>query len=210
MYKRNGTPPAPHTASGAFAYQKQRTEFLPELPVNSARAVLYHLSREQLAGFSVLRWLLVLVGVTGLLSPLIGLPGGWWLTGLAALAIVVVLWLVRRIQAQCFIKFEPLPAAKIMPAALPAVAKIPVYVAGWLTVQNKARQFAGVPGFYRTFATREHALLCQVRPRRFGLLVAWPSEEEGLWYTFFKASEIGTVRARPRYFWTYGYARTGH
>ena len=68
-----------------------------------------------------------------------------------------------------------------------------MYVSGLLAVGNKVRRFGGLPGFYRTFATREHALLCQVRPRRLVGLVAWPAEEVGLWYAFFTAADIHAI-----------------
>ena len=76
------------------------------------------------------------------------------------------------------------------PWPLPPAAKLPVYVSGFLSVDTKVRRFAALPGFYRTFATREHALLCQARPRRFGGLATWPEEEEGLWYAFFYARHV--------------------
>jgi hypothetical protein len=69
-------------------------------------------------------------------------------------------------------------------------SKLPVYVSGLLAVDTKVRRFAGLPGFYRTFATREHALLCQARPRRFLGLATWPEDEEGLWYAFFYAHQV--------------------
>ena len=81
------------------------------------------------------------------------------------------------------------------PSRLPASAKIPVYVTGELSVETKQRFFAGLPGFYRTFATREHALLCQARARRFWGIAAWPPEEEGLWYAFVNPGQIEHLEA---------------
>jgi hypothetical protein len=63
-------------------------------------------------------------------------------------------------------------------------------VSGLLSVDTKVRRFAALPGFYRTFATREHALLCQARRRRFLGLATWPEDEEGLWYAFFYARQV--------------------
>jgi hypothetical protein len=87
---------------------------------------------------------------------------------------------------------DPLPPVAGAPMAwpLPPNAKLPVYVSGQLSVDTKVRRFAALPGFYRTFATREHALLCQARKRRFLGLATWPEEEEGLWYAFFYAHQV--------------------
>ena len=61
-----------------------------------------------------------------------------------------------------------------------------MYVTGGLTVEGSEQRFTFVPGFYKTFATREHALLCQVRPAaRVGVL-RWPEAEVGMWYAFFQ------------------------
>ena len=99
-------------------------------------------------------------------------------------------WAARR---QGYVQFTPLPAPPVAPKPLPPNAKLPVYISGLLAVDTKARPFAGLPGFYRTFATREHVLIGQVRARRFGV-AAWPPEEEGLWYAFFAAGHVHALR----------------
>lgn len=194
MAYRNGTPPAPQTKSGVVAYVQGRTEFLPDLPANSGLALVYQLSRQQIASFPLTRWAIVIIGACGLLWPLFGGPSGWWVTGGAVLVIGALLWMLHRAGARSFVQFTPESPPVVTPKALPANAKVPVYVTGWLSVQTKMRKFAGTPGFYRTFATREHALMCQVRGRRFALLATWPPEEEGLWYAFVEAQQIDRAR----------------
>ncbi|MCX6041318.1 MAG: hypothetical protein NTV69_09310 [Caldilinea sp.] len=83
----------------------------------------------------------------------------------------------------------PLPA----PQPLPPAHKIALYASGLLQVGQKAQRFAFLPGFYRTFATREHALLCQVRPRPIWRIARWPADEVGLWYAFWTASQLTAV-----------------
>lgn len=188
MPHRNGTPPAPHITGRAFPYHRPRTEFLPDLPAAGQRFLLYHLDRQQLLGVRLIRWLYIVLFL-GML-----LPGGWWvslLCLLAALLLGVSMWQARR---QGFVRFHESPTPPVRPQPIPPSYKIAVYVSGKLTVEYKVRLFAGLPGFYRTFATREHALLCQARARKFGVS-RWPQDEEGLWYAFFMPGAIQQVRA---------------
>jgi len=195
MLNRNGTPPAPQASSGAGVLPPARTEFLPDLPTDSWQAFLYQLSRQQLLVAPIVRWIYTGLWALAVLWPLFDLPGRWWGSAIA-LAVTFALWLViRRARRQSFVRFTAAPLPAVSPARLPPTYKAPVYVTGWLSVQAKVRQFASVPGFYRTFATREHALLCQARLRRFWGLATWPSEEEGLWYGFFDAGQIDQVSA---------------
>jgi hypothetical protein len=94
-----------------------------------------------------------------------------------------------------FVYFTPAALPSVRPNPMLPAAKIPVYVTGWLHVQNRVRHFAGLPGFYRTFATREHALFCLVRPASAPALLTWPDDEEGLWYAFFYPDQIDDVKA---------------
>ncbi len=193
MLHRNGTPPTP-ALEKAPPPVSPRTEFLPDLPIDTPRALIYHLSRQQLAGLPVIRWLYVLLCLTPLLAALL-LPMPWrWLAALAPL-LLIALWLWQwSAQRQNYVHFTPLPPPPVIPLALSPSAKLPVYVSGLLAVENKARLFAALPGFYRTFGTREHALLCQARPRRLLKLASWPAEEEGLWYAFFTAAHVHGVQ----------------
>jgi hypothetical protein len=193
MLHRNGTPPAPDAVRGRSAPSAARTEFLPDRPIDTPRALAYHLSRQQLAGFPLMRWLYGLLIVVSLLV-LLQRDLGLWSAALLVL-MLVVLWIWQRsLRSSEYVRFTPQPlpqaADQAEPWPLEPAAKLPVYVSGLLSVDTKVRRFAALPGFYRTFATREHALLCQARPRRFGGLATWPEEEEGLWYAFFYARHV--------------------
>lgn len=197
MLHRNGTPPAPDLMQGKAVPAAARTQFLPERPVDTLRALGYHLDRQRLAGVPLVRWLYGLLIVTALV--LLLRPGvGWWFAG-GVLVVLATLWgwlgVLRRRE---FVRFtrgaHAAPAGPQSPAALNPAAKLPVYVSGYLSVDTKVRPFAALPGFYRTFGTREHALLCQARPRRFGGLATWPEDEQGLWYAFFHARQIRSLQ----------------
>ena len=174
-----------------------RTEFLPDRPVDTLRALGYHLERERLAGLPVIRWLYGLLVVLTLV--LLLRPGvGWWLAG-GVVLMMGALWLwLRVLRRRDFVHFTPQANAEVSgeetPGPLKPAAKLPVYVSGFLSVDTRVRRFAALPGFYRTFATREHALMCQARPHRFGRVAAWPEEEQGLWYAFFQASQVRSLQ----------------
>lgn len=193
MLHRNGTPPAPELMRGKAVPPAARTEFLPDRPVDTPRALAYHLERHRLAGIPVVRWLYGLLIV--LMLVLLLRPGvGWWLAG-GVVLVLSALWLwLRVLRGHDFVRFTPQPHAAApgvrVPVPLRPADKLPVYVSGFLSVDTRVRRFAALPGFYRTFATREHALMCQARPRRFGSVATWPEEEQGLWYAFFQAPQV--------------------
>jgi hypothetical protein len=182
--------PAPVTPPAAAA----RTVFLPEVRPATLRLVLYALGRAELAGTRLWRW----VWAAGLLLALIWLPGwlpgGYWVSAALVLALIGLALLRVRLGRTDFVTFAEQPLPPVAPAPLPAAAKLPVYAAGRLGVEAKERRFTWLPGFYRTFATREHALLCHCTPRRVLGIGAWPEDEAGLWYAFFKPEDVRQVR----------------
>ena len=193
MSSQNGTHPAPRPAGGAFASRNQPTQFLPDLPANSWRAAFYIADRARIAGIAPLRWGYILLIGASIIWLLGRLPGSWVVALLWVMGALVLAATARFARRDHFISFTaestPLPAGAI----LPPTAKAPVYVTGVLGVEQKQRAFTMLPGFYRTFATREHALLCRVNERRLWGIVTWPEEETGLWYAFFAASQIADI-----------------
>jgi hypothetical protein len=147
-----------------------------------------------LFGFSLTRWLYALLLFAALLLSLF-LPATGRLGPLLAVISIAALWSWQRLARRAaFVRFTPQPTPPVSAWPLSPSDKLPVYVSGVLSVENKVRYFAALPGFYRTFATREHALLCQARPRRFGGIASWPEEEQGLWYAFFYAEQVCALR----------------
>lgn len=192
MSTQNGTPPAPHVATRGAA-SRQPTEFLPELPIDGWLLRGYVFGRARLFGIALVRWFyLLLIGVA-LIWALLPLPGGWPL-GSGWLALAGAGWLAMRgARRRSFISFQPQSHAA--PPALPMTPaqKMPCYITGLLNVEQKVRPFSVLPGFYRSFATREHALLCRVQARRFWSVATWPEEEVGLWYAFFTPEQIVAI-----------------
>uniref|UniRef100_A0A7C1JDQ7 Uncharacterized protein n=1 Tax=Caldilinea aerophila TaxID=133453 RepID=A0A7C1JDQ7_9CHLR len=191
MISRNGAPPAP--AAPSRIYQKP-TEFLPDVPAELWLTRLYLLERAEFLGVPLIRWLyLALVGLA-LIWAALRLPGGWVMGGVLLAIVAGLHLLLRRARSRFFTTFVPEPTPSPPAQVLAPAQKRPVYVTGMLSVERKLRAFTALPGFYRTFATREHALLCRVRPRRVWAIAAWPEEEVGLWYAFFTPQQIIAIQ----------------
>ena len=190
MPNLNGTPPALPGSPRAGPPRSSSTEFLPDLPARSWRGWFYELSRHRMSALPLSRLLIGALLLLALVWGLGKLPGGWWvaLVWLAVMSLFVAFGaFAARDQ---YITFQCHPVDLPIPAPLPPDAKVPLYATGWFSVESRERAFTNLPGFYRTFATREHALLCQLRPRRLLGLGALPDDEPGLWYAFFTPAQI--------------------
>ena len=190
MISPNGAPPAPAPPGRAPASPRQTTTFLPLPPFDTWSLRLYALTRLQALGISLRRWLNLLLLAFALLWGVLALPGGWgvsllWLSGAAMLFV-----LMHTAQRRQFTAFRPHQQPPLAPRRMSPAEKRAVYVTGALRVEQKVRTFTALPGFYRTFATREHALLCQVQARTVWSFAAWPEDEIGLWYAFFTPDHI--------------------
>jgi hypothetical protein len=152
--------------------------------------LFYALSRFELAGMRAGRvllavWLLLAaLGLTGLLPvrPL------WVGAGVALFVGQIIL--ARQWRGRDFVRFQPAPIPAVSPTRLTATEKMSVYVTGLCHVEGKYQRFAFLPGFYRTFGTGEHALLCQARDRRLASVLSWPLDEIGMWYAFISPGDI--------------------
>ncbi len=189
----NGKVEAPSTNSGASVVSTQRTVFPEAVLQESLRTSFYYLSRHTLAGISLWRWLLGGFFLLALLWGLVALPGQWWVSGLLLLCWVIILSLFLRWRRHDFTAFSPLPLPAVPMVALTAADKVGIFTTGHLTVENKAQRFTWLPGFFRTFATREHAIMCYVKQRSWFGLGQWPDQEIGLWYLFFYPHELREV-----------------
>lgn len=122
------------------------------------------------------------------------LPGGRWGSLpwlLAALALVLA---GRTGQKHAYISFREQPLPQLTAARLHPEDKVAVYATGLLTVEGKHQRFTWLPGFYRTFATREHALLCLARERHWLFFAHRPAGEPGMWYAFVAPATITRIR----------------
>jgi len=179
--------------SGASAITPQPTVFPSDRPRLSVRTLLYYASRYHLGSASFLRWLLFLLGTAAVVWATGWLPGRWWITTLCLLLCVGVLSSFHYWRRRDFVRFAATPPPTLHAKMLLPQEKIPVMVTGFFGIEKKYQRFAWLPGFYRSFATREHVLICQVRQTPWAWLGRWPEDEVGLWYIFCLPQDIRHV-----------------
>lgn len=200
----NGYHAAPPPASGGALYSAQgkpsialqQSVFPPDLQQVTLRSLLYWLGWAEMGGQRLRRWLgLVLVALCVALA-LLRVPGGLWLAIGCGVLLALVWLLPIGYRRSHFVRFVPEDGASLASAGepLPPSGKIPVHVSGTLSVGGKRRDFLWLPAFYRTFATREHALLGFCRDRRILGIGAPPEADVGLWYAFWYAHQLVSMR----------------
>lgn len=132
-------------------------------------------------------------------------PGG---VGVALVLLVMAAvlglspWLAQR---RGYVAFRPeasLPATSPLPLA-PA-DKVPVRVSGLLGVEGRERVFAELPGYYRTYASREHAILARKTPRRGRFCREQDPAVLGMWYLFITPTALLQVEPGRLYFGSRG------
>ncbi len=110
------------------------------------------------------------------------------LAGAALLALHA--WAARR----DYVLFTPETGQLIPePCALTPEDKVTVWATGRFAVENRAAFFANLQAFWRTFATREHAVMALRTRSRFFLLGQVPQEQLGMWYVFIPATALDEV-----------------
>ncbi len=161
-------------------------------------AFLYKLHRHHANGLPLSRWvifwLLLMAGLFWLgwlpTDPAWDRPGAV-LGVLAAILLIGAGFIAKR---RHYVHFRPHPEPQLTPSPLSAQEKTPVWASGRFGVQGKLRQFTWLQGYYRTFATREHAIMCLSSPTRFLLLGRLPEQDLGMWYIFIQPGDMRRVR----------------
>lgn len=150
----------------------------------------YRLRRHEIGGWPIDRVLVVGLLAIGVLAALGWIPGRWTVVGLAAallLALLVWLWWARR---RGYIEFIPAIEAPPDGAPLLPTDKVPVRASGYFEVEGRRQFFVDLQAYFRTFATREHAIMAIVHISRWGGVATWPERELGMWYIFFLPQRI--------------------
>ncbi len=153
----------------------------------------YYLDRMMLAGAPVSRWVNILLLFIGALGALGLVPGHWLTAGLCLLLLAGFFWLQRHWRSRDYVRFQETPLPQITPQALAPSDNVPIHATGYFTVESKNERFTWLQGYFRTFATREHAAICLVQPKLF-LLAQWPEKDVGMWYVFFFPRSVRNVR----------------
>ena len=188
---KHEAPPPP--ASGAFIVPPTRTTFPTEQPQPSLPTFFYQVSRYRLGGMPLLNWVRWALFCCALIWASGWLPGRWWVTGVCTALLLLSLTIQMQLRRRDFVSFQATALPTTPQSVLNPAHKLPIYATGLFSVENKYQRYTWLPGFYRTFATREHALLCQVAARKFLQVAEWPESETGLWYVFFMPSDIKQI-----------------
>jgi hypothetical protein len=146
-------------------------------------------------GWPLLLAALALIGWIGFRSGGLGVALG--LIGIAAI-LGAGPWLAQR---HGYVAFRP----EVVPPAAPAsplapADKVPVRVSGLLGVEGRERVFAELPGYYRTYASREHAVLARKTPRRGRICREDDPAVLGMWYLFITPAALQQVDPGRLYF----------
>ena len=163
--------------------------------------VAYQFRRHRVGGWALDRWAVtlawgasVLIGLQWLLRGQPVLPAWHWtilalllLTGTGL--VVLRVWAARR----SYVTFDPQPGLKAPPAApMSPEDKASVRATGAFEVQGRVRIFVGLRAYWRTYASREHAVMAIQHQTRF-LLGRSPAEDAGMWYMFISPAAIAEV-----------------
>ena len=179
---------------GAFPMPAPRTTFPEDPPLPALPTLLYNLSHYCFGGVQLVKWIYWVLLFGAALWALGLLPGHWWGMGACLLLLLAFMLTLLTLRRRDFVAFYPLPLPERTAQRLTPKQKIPVHTTGLFMVENKYRRYTWLPGFYRTFATRERALLCQVQDRNFWHMSHWPEAEIGLWYVFFMPEAVQQIR----------------
>jgi hypothetical protein len=166
------------------------TVFPADLPLAGLGPIFYGMQRFHLGGMPFSRYISALWIAIAFLAAFGALPGRWITMTLALLVWVVQITLATRLQRLNYISFTSAPLPALFESPLDTSEKLPVYATGLLSVEGRYQKYSALPGFYRTFATGEHAVLCRVQERNWLGMLSWPADETGMWYAFIYPTDI--------------------
>jgi hypothetical protein len=158
----------------------------------------YQLRHHEWAGIPLDRWAMLLLLIGAGLFAIGLLPGG--LAGVATcgvvlVALIAIVSLASRRQA---VVFEPdssdVPRDLHAPTLEP-MGKLLLRATGLFEVEGKEDRYTDLQAYFRTFPTREHAVMAIVPPSKFLGVGRWPDHQIGMWYIFFKGQEIRSIRS---------------
>ncbi len=155
--------------------------------------LIYHLERMMLAGAPAVRWIDGLILLLGVLGGFGLVPGRFLTAGVSLVLLISFIWLRRHWRIRDYVQFRESATPAVTPQPLAPSDNVPIHASGYFTVEEKSERFTWLQGYFRTFATREHAVICLVQPKRF-LLAEWPEKDVGMWYVFFFPKSVRNIR----------------
>ena len=109
------------------------------------------------------------------------------------LAMIIVVNVAARRQFVVFNRDGSSVLQSLSARFMDPMDKLSLRATGLFEVEGRARRFTDLQATYRSFQTREHSIMAIVPPSRALLVGRWPDEEIGMWYIFFKGTEIRRI-----------------
>jgi hypothetical protein len=162
----------------------------------------YRLRQHRIAGWRLDRWGVTLTWGAAALILLLWLlrgrppvsAGGWTLLALLGLAGLALLILRAWAQSRSYVVFTSQGGvAAPSPAALLPSDKVLIRATGRFEVEGRPGFFADLMAYWRTFASREHAVMAIAHESRFLGVAQRPLEDVGMWYAFFRPETVDGV-----------------
>lgn len=145
--------------------------------------LLYSLRRHYLGAFSLLHWISILCLVCVVLITLepLGIHRFWryFPLLLAFLLPVVNYWGYRH----DYVAFTP-QHGNLEPLPLPSRSQLKVRATGLFEVEGKFRRHTWLEASYRTFPSREHAVIATCPPSAILRIGRSRKQDDGMWYIF--------------------------
>lgn len=173
---------------------------------------LYGIRHHLLFDIRLQSWLLALLALLATRGWLSGgaAAAGLW-AGLALFLLLSQWWAQRHFYVHFMPTSAPPPAAADVQPLWPA-DKLAAIATGEFSVNQRCARLTHLPAYYRTFETREHAIMARCTPTRF-LAAALDARLLSMWYIFITPEALMAVqpgqlyvgwRARPALRLTYG------
>lgn len=110
------------------------------------------------------------------------------------LAALGLAWLKRWAGREMYVAFTADPSIPApAPRPLEPTDKVPLRATAVFEVEGKTRLFTDLLAYWRTFGSREHAVLAIVHRSRFLLLGSVDEHVLGMWYVFFTPAMIVAI-----------------
>ncbi len=155
--------------------------------------LLHQCRRHYLGSFRLLHCLLILGGLGAVL---VGTGVTPWPRSLGipiAIPGFVLLTLDLLARKEHYIWFTS-NHTEVTPAPLAAERKLRVRATGWFEVEGKQQIHVWLEGYYRTFPTREHAVIALCTPTSLWGLGRSRMQDDGMWYMFIRPDDILQVQ----------------
>jgi len=163
--------------------------------------LLYHLDNTLFFEAPMRTWVNWGFVLLALVTLLVGLPGRFYLAGFSLLLILLLSLASRYARRRYYVHFLPESPKPPDDPPLPLWPqdKLLHHASGHFEVEDKAGDWTRLIAYYRTFETREHAIMARLTPSRFLKLGEFPPQHLGMWYRFITPENLLDVASGQIY-----------